>query len=158
MTKYITEILDELNAAPAKLQNYAGNPALKIIFEHAFLPEKKFLLPEGDPPFKPDSAPIGMTPTNLYQEVRRLYIYCRADLTALRRETLFVQFLETIHPSEAALALAIKDQRLHKIYPKLTHKVLAEAGFIPHPLVKEKTAGKNTKAPADGATQSPDPQ
>jgi hypothetical protein len=146
MAKYITEILDEINSDPKKIEQYKSNAALRFIFEHAFLPEKKFELPEGDPPFKKDSAPIGMTPANLYQEVRKLYVFCRKDLTAIRRETLFVQLLENLHPSEAELVLAIKDQKLTKKYPKITHKLVAEAGFIPAPPAKESKA-KNSKAP-----------
>lgn len=151
MTKYITEILKEINEEPKKIEQYKANAALRLIFEHGFLPEKKFALPEGDPPYKKDAAPLGMTPANLYQEVRKLYIFCRTDLTSLRKETLFVQLLENLHPSEAELVLAIKEQKLTKMYPKITHKIAADAGFIPHPPAKE-TKVKNLKAPeATGA-------
>lgn len=150
MAKYITEILDEINTDPKSIDKYKGNAALRLIFEHGFLPEKKFALPEGDPPYKKDSAPLGMTPANLYQEVRKLYVFCRTDLNALRKESLFVQLLENLHPSEAELVLAIKDQKLTKKYPKITHKLVAEAGFIPAPPAKESKA-KNSKAPETGA-------
>jgi len=153
MAKYITEILQEINTDPKKIEQYKGNGALRLIFEHAFLEEKKFALPEGDPPFKKDAAPIGMTPANLYQETRKLYIFCRTDLKQLRKETLFVQLLENIHPLEAELVLAIKDQKLTKLYPKITHKLVAEAGFIPAPVVKEKKA-KNLKAPTGAESTS----
>jgi hypothetical protein len=146
MAKYITHILDEINADPKKIEQYKANAALRLIFEHAFLPEKKFELPEGDPPYKQDSGPLGMTPANLYQEVRKLYVFCRKDLPTIRRETLFVQLLENLHPSEAELVLAIKDQKLTKKYPKITHKLVADAGFIPAPPAKESKA-KNSKAP-----------
>lgn len=148
MAKYITEILDEINSDPKKIEQYKGNAALRFIFEHGFLAEKKFELPEGDPPYKKDSAPLGMTPANLYQEVRKLYVFCRKDLTAIRRESLFVQLLENLHPTEAELVLAIKDQKLTKKYPKITHKLVADAGFIPAPPAKESKA-KNSKAPAE---------
>ena len=153
MAKYITDILDEINSDPKKIEQYKANAALRFIFEHAFLPEKKFELPEGDPPYKKDSAPLGMTPANLYQEVRKLYVFCRADLTTVRRETLFIQLLENLHPSEAELILAIKDQRLTKKYPKITHKLVADAGFLPPPPAKE-TKVKNSKAPAATGAQS----
>lgn len=142
MQKYITEILEEINADPTKLDNYKGDTALTIIFTHAFLKDKKFLLPEGAPPFKQDAAPIGMTPSNLRQELRRFYIFQRADLSNLRREELFIGLLEGLHPKEAELMVAIKDQTLHKMYKKITHKRVAEAGFVPHPLVKKPV--KNT--------------
>jgi len=153
MAKYITEILDEINSDPKKIEQYKGNAALRLIFEHGFIPEKKFVLPEGDPPYKKDAAPIGMSPANLYQEVRKLYVFCRADLNAIRRETLFIQLLENLHPSEAELILAIKDQRIPKKYPKITHKLVADAGFVPPPPAKE-TKVKNSKAPAKTGAQS----
>lgn len=153
MAKYITDILDEINSDPKKIEQYKANAALRFIFEHAFLPEKKFELPEGDPPYKKDSAPLGMTPANLYQEVRKLYVFCRKDLNPIRRETLFIQLLENLHPSESELVLAVKDQKLTKKYPKITHKLVADAGFIPPPPAKEPKV-KNSKAPASGAQTS----
>jgi hypothetical protein len=145
-TRYITEILDEINNDPKMIEKYKGNAALRLIFEHAFLEEKKFALPDGEPPYKKDAAPMGMSPGNLYQEVRRLYVFCRTDLNPIRKETLFVQLLENIHPREAELVVAVKDQKLTKMFPKVTHKLVADAGFIPAPVVKEKVA-KNSKAP-----------
>lgn len=157
MAKYITNILEEINNDPKKIENYKANSALRFIFEHAFLPEKKFVLPEGDPPYKKDAAPLGMSPANLYMEVKKLYVFCRADLKPIKRETLFVQLLENLHPSEAELILAIKDQNLAKLYPKITRKLVADAGFIPHPPAKE-TKTKNSKAPeATGAQPTEKP-
>lgn len=146
MFKFIPEILDECNTDVKLLDNYRGNAALKFIFEHAFLIEKKFLLPEGDPPFKPDAAPIGMTPCNFTQETKKLYVFtaARQDLKALRRETLFIQLLENIHPSEAKVLLAVKDQRLNKLYKNITAKVAAEYGFITLPVKQAKQDGDST--------------
>ena len=66
MTKrYITELLSDINADPTTLAKHKSDNALKIIFSFAFRPEGKFILPETDPPFKEDAAPIGMSPTNI---------------------------------------------------------------------------------------------
>ena len=130
-TRFLPEILDEINEDPKLLQTkYRGNSALKIIFEYAFLPEKKFILPEDEPPYKPDDAPIGMSPAILTQELRRFYVFLRKDLKPIKREALFISLLESVHPSEARLILAVKDQKLHKLYKKITRKLVAEAGFI----------------------------
>ena len=147
-SKLITELLEDINADTSKIEQYKTNGALKLLFEHAFNPEKKFNLPEGDPPFKADAAPIGMSPGNLHMEMRKLYIFCREDLTSLRRETLFIQLLENIHPSEAKVVLAVKDQKLTKLYPKITHKLVYEAGMVSvEPATKAKPAKKSV-APA----------
>lgn len=129
--RFLPEMLEEINKDPSLLTTkYRGNSALKIVFEYAFLPEKKFLLPDGDPPYKPDAAPIGMNPAILTQELRRFYVFLRDDLKPIKREALFISLLESVHPSEAELIISIKDQKLHKKYKKITRKAVAEAGFV----------------------------
>lgn len=131
-TRYIPEILEEVNKDTSALKNYADNIALKIMFQYAFIPEKKFDLPEGDPPFKPDAAPIGMSPANFVQEIRRWYIFTREKvIPKIRKEQLFIQLLESVHPSEAKLLLAIKDQKLTSLYKNINADVVSQYGFIP---------------------------
>ena len=130
MSKYLTEILDEINTDASVLPKYRENGALRLLFEYAYDPLKKMVLPEGDPPYKEDVAPIGMSPGNLMMEVKKLYIFCRTDLTALRRESIFVQLLEGLHPSEAKLILAVKDQDLTKLYKNLSHKFAFDNGLV----------------------------
>ena len=129
--KYITEVLEEINSDPKVIEQHKTDMALKILFEYAFIPENKMDLPAGDPPFKPDAAPIGMSPANLRMEMKKLYVFKRQDLKPLRREQLFINLLESIHPDEAKLLLAVKEQKLNKLYKKVTRKVVEEAGFIP---------------------------
>jgi hypothetical protein len=131
-TKYIPEILDEVNKDTTALAKYRENAALRYIFQHAFIPEQKFELPAGNPPFKEDVAPLGMSPANLMMETKKLYVFTKAkELHKARREHLFIQLLENVHPSEAKLLLAVKDQKLNKLYKNITADVAAEYGFIP---------------------------
>jgi hypothetical protein len=131
MAKYITEILEDINNNPKTIDEYKNNMAIKLLFEHAFIPERKFILPDGNPPFKEDAAPIGMSPANLTMEIKKLYVFCREDLKPIRREALFIDLLENVHPTEAQLLLAIKEQKLNKLYKKITRKLVEDAGFIP---------------------------
>jgi hypothetical protein len=63
----------------------------------------------------------------------------------LRREQLFLQLLESVHPSEAKVLLAVKDQKLNKLYKNVTAKLAAEHGFIPVQVKKnEDTASKKS--------------
>jgi hypothetical protein len=141
--KYVTEILEEVNKDTSKLEQYKNNMLVKMLFEYAFIPEKKFDLPEGAPPFKDDAAPIGMSPGNFLQEVRRFYVFTKQrELPKIRREQLFLQLLENIHPSEAKVLLAIKDQNLNSLYPNINSKVLAQYGLIPEQ--KETNDGDTT--------------
>ena len=62
-----------------------------------------------------------------------------------------MQLLENIHPSEAKMMLAIKDQKLTKLYPKITHKLVFDAGLVDvHPISK-KAPAKKSVAPESGA-------
>jgi len=136
MRKYIVQILQEIQDNPKIIETYKDDVPLRILFEYAFLSEKKMILPEGEPPYKPADEPLGMTPTNLFSEMKKLYIFCRADLTPLKRESLFISFIEGLKKEEASIIIAAKDQTLHKLYPKITRKLVSDAGFIP-PLPKK---------------------
>jgi hypothetical protein len=128
----LSEVLKDINDDYKNAEKYIKQkPVLKTIFEHAFLKEKKFLLPDGDPPYKAAREPLGMTPINLVQEVKRFYIFCRADMKQLQREQMFVGLLEGLHADEVKVMLAIKDQTLHKMYPKLTRKWAESVNLIP---------------------------
>lgn len=134
-TKYITEVLKEINDDVSLFQTTYkkvgdGGP-LGVLFKHAFTAEGKFLLPEGEPPFKKGSEPMGMSPARFITEIKKFYIFCRKDLTPNKREVLFIGLLEGIHPEEAKILIAIKDQTLTKLYPNITRQVVAAAGFIP---------------------------
>lgn len=129
--KFIPDILEEINKDPKKINDYKNDPAIDLVFKYAFHPNGKMLLPEDEPPYRPDAAPIGMSPAVLRHEMTKLYVFCRKDLTNVRREQLFIGLLESVHPSEAKVLIAIKDRKLDKMYKKITKKLVAEAGFIP---------------------------
>lgn len=132
MAKRIPDILKEINENPELLKTvYANNGALTLLFKHAFDEKHKFMLPETDPPYKAEHEDHEtMSPTNLYSELRRLYIYTRTDLTKIRRESLFIQLLEGVAHDEAKLLLAVKNQELHKLYKKITKKLVTESGYL----------------------------
>lgn len=142
MQKYLTQMLEEINSDPKTIDKHKDNFLLKVIFAHAFLPNFKMKLPEGEPPFKAGAEPMGMTPTNLFAEAKRFYIFIREDLSAIKRESLFIGMLEGIHPDEAKVIIAVKDQKLNKLYPKITWKLVSDAGIIPVPPVKEKKSAQ----------------
>lgn len=154
MTKFITEILAEIDQDPAKIANYKNHGALRIMLEYAFDPAKKMLLPDGVPPYKEDAAPLGMSPGNFLMEIRRLYVLCRPDLTTLKRETIFIEMLESFHPSESKLLLAIKDQNVTALYPNVTHKLVYDAGFVSVPPVVEAQVEQPKKRTRKPKTQA----
>lgn len=134
MTKYFPELLKELNEKPELLTTpkFRQNMSLVLLFRYAFMPELKFLLPETEPPYKKDAAPLGMTPTSLSFEIKKLYKFTsqRADWAKNARQQNFINLLEAIHPSEADILLAIKDQDLPRLYPNLTKDAVSAAGYL----------------------------
>ena len=66
----------------------------------------------------------------LSSEANRLYHYIQGGNQALsqnKRESMFVQLLEGLHPSEAEILVAAKDKSLHKMYKGLSDNVVKEA-------------------------------
>lgn len=86
---------------------------LKMILQFALDPRVKWLLPEGEPPFTPCDAPD--IENQMYAEARRLYIFvehANVDMKPWRREALFIEILQTVHPDDAKLLVAAKDKKL----------------------------------------------
>jgi hypothetical protein len=71
-----------------------------------------------------------MAPTTLIHEAKRLYVFTRKDLKPLKREQLFIDLLESIEDEEAKVLLAVKDQKLTKLYPKITKKLVKDSGIL----------------------------
>ena len=132
----IPEMLATINGGDtlALLKENVANESLKMVFGYGFIPKGKWLLPEGTPPYKEESAPIGMTPGNLWTETRSFERFTRIDLSNTKRELMFIQLLENIHPSEAKLVIAIKDQSITDLYPNITLDKIVDSGFFiwPH--------------------------
>lgn len=114
----ISEILaqtSKLRAKQAKvdyLRENASGPLYQIL-KYTFDPRIVWALPEGVPPYKPTEA-IDVQ-ARLYQEARRLYLFVEGgndNLNPIRRETLFIQLLESIDPDDAKLIASIKDKKM----------------------------------------------
>ena len=98
---------------------------LKEILKYAFHPDIKFALPPGKPPYKTIGSPEEYNPTYLYPNIRKFYLYIEGGhkgLTQLRREQLFIQMLESLHPKEAEVVIQVKDKKLN--YRGLTYKLV----------------------------------
>lgn len=124
------------------------NSHCKEILHHAFHPNIKFLLPEGTPPYVFRGTPEAF-PTTLYPEVRTFYIFCEgggANVNQIRREAIFIQLLEKIHPDEAKVVIAMKDKNFEELYDTITYDVVREAfpDMLPEREVKKKRPPKKS--------------
>ena len=87
------------------------------------------LLPEGKVPYKPNENPLGTDHSSLRREQRNLYMFVKGGndaLSTIRRETIFIQMLEGLHPKEADIVIAVKDGALEDMY-NISYEVVEEA-------------------------------
>ena len=110
------------------LQEYA-NTALKSLFIWNFDETVISMVPAGEVPYNPNEVPVGTDHTSLRKEYKHLFNFVKGgndSLTSLRRETMFIQMLEGLHPEEAKIICLVKDKNLTEKY-KLTQDIVAEA-------------------------------
>ena len=131
---FIHEILELVNEQKTKakkieiLKEYETD-ALKSLFIWNFDPSVISMLPEGEVPFNKNDVPIGTDHTSLRREYRQLYHFVKGgndQLSGLRRESMFIQMLEGLHPDEAEILCLVKDGQLNKKY-KLTREIVETA-------------------------------
>ena len=87
-------------------------------------------VPDGQVPYKENEVPVGTDHTSLRREWKTLYHFIKGGnptLSNLRRETMFVQLLEGLHPKEAEIICLVKDKELETVYPKVTLDIVKEA-------------------------------
>ena len=154
-TPLYSEILGKLAKIKSKkdkvshLKHY-NDASLRMVIKSSFDPKIKWLLPEGEVPYIPNDAPEGTDHSNLSYEARKLYHYIEGGnpkLTRNKRESMFVQLLEALHPDEADVLVAAKDKILHQKYKGLSANVVKEAFnwteeyMLPDPVVYPQTPG-----------------
>ena len=135
MDLLISEILEKVSKVKTKkekvklLQEYNHN-ALRMVIKSSFDPKIEWALPDGDVPYTRNDAPEGTEHTSLSYESRKLYHFIKGgdnQITQNKREAMFVQMLEGLHESEAAVLVAAKDKKLHQMYKGVSKNVVVEA-------------------------------
>lgn len=159
-TKMTSEIFATANSISDKndraeyLKNNASQ-AVKELINVNFNPEIKLLLPEGRPDFMDGhEKPPTYDDASLNYEVKRLYLFVEGgnpNLTNLKRETLWVELLKSLHEDEADDLTHMKDRILQKKYKNLTQEVchLAFPEFVRQPKPKPVRDGKGRFSPKE---------
>ena len=133
MQKSISEILSAISKISSRKEKVAAlrrdhNLALENIVDLCFNPNIKFLLPEGEPPYKPATKAQGFEAT-LYANMRKFGVFIEngpyPNMQPFKRETQFVEFLESLDPDDAKLIISIKDKKMP--YKGITRKLFEEA-------------------------------
>ena len=131
---FIHEILDlvETQRTKAKkvqvLQKYRDNSLTAVLIWN-FDDAVESAIPDGEVPYTRNDVPEGTDHTSLRREWKNLYHFIKGgndELSGLRRETMFVQMLEGLHPAEADIICLVKDKNLSSKY-KLTKAIVSDA-------------------------------
>jgi len=138
---FIHEILDYVDSQRTKakkvqiLQQHGGD-FLKALFIWNFDETVLSMIPAGDVPYQPLTEEAAPDPqrgipqrSTLRNEWKRLYNFVKGGndaLNKIKRETMFINMLESLHPEEAKILCLVKDKCLQTKY-KLTYDVVAEA-------------------------------
>ena len=135
MDLLISEILDKVSKAKTKQEKVNilrqnDHQSLRMVIKSSFDSNIEWQLPEGDVPFTRNDAPEGTEHSSLSYESRKLYHFIKGgdnQINQNKREAMFVQMLEGLHESEAAVLVAAKDKKLHQMYKGLSKNVVMEA-------------------------------
>jgi len=87
------------------------------------------MVPEGEVPYERNEVPVGTDHTSLRKEWKNLYHFVKGgndSLSQTRRETMFIQMLEGLHPQEADILCLVKDKALASRY-KINQSVVTQA-------------------------------
>ena len=131
---FVHEILEYVGKQKSKIGKVEAlkeyrNDALVSILIWNFDETVVSLMPEGDVPFTPNESPLGTDHTSLRRESKNLYHFVKGGndtLNGIRRETMFIQMLEGLHPDEARIIILTKDKRLSEEYA-VTYEQVKEA-------------------------------
>ena len=120
--------VSKLKKTQEKVDNIKANDtmALRIVLQAVFDPNVKFLLPEGEPPYKPND--LVDQHHIFHKEADRIRYFVEGfhpNLNQSKREMMFVEFLERLDPEDAKLVLAMKEKKLP--FPGITLQHVKEA-------------------------------
>ena len=139
--KLISEVLSEASKITKKADRIEylrknNSPALRDVLRIAFDDDIVSLLPSGAPTYNKDDAPAGHEYLNLHRGHRRFKYFFKGpvanDTPALRREGMFLSFIESLHGDEAELVIAAKDKSLK--YKGITKKFVKDT--FPNLIIK----------------------
>jgi len=103
--------------------------ALKAILIWNFDESVISMIPSGDVPYEKNEVPVGTDHTSLRKEWKNLYHFVKGgndSLSQVRRETMFIQILEGLHPKEADILCLVKDKNLQSQF-KISKEVVEQA-------------------------------
>ena len=133
-SSYVHEIFAAVVAKRTKdekisiLQQYNEN-FIKVLLIWNFDSSVQSILPEGDVPIQPrENADTVPPASNIRKEWSKFYNFVKGGndaMNRLRKETMFIQMFEGLHPLEAEIICLVKDKNLHSKY-KITKEIVSK--------------------------------
>lgn len=131
---YVHEIFSAIAAERTKdkkigiLQQYNEN-FIKSLLIWNFDPSIQSVLPEGDVPVQAKEDAEKNPSSSIRKEWNKFYNFVKGGndaMNKLRKETMFINMLESFHPGEAEVLCLVKDKKLQTKY-NITKELVSEA-------------------------------
>lgn len=151
----VAEVCDKLKSAKTKNERVEilkenDSQALRGILRMNYDSALTLALPEGTPPYKKLEKPVGFGDTTLKASARGWYVFVKdasPSLKQSKRESLFINLLESLDSKEAGILIEAKNRTLDL---GLTKKVIDEV--FPGLIKSEgKSHGKKEQSAKAGA-------
>ena len=87
------------------------------------------VIPEGEVPIQPKENPEVKPSSSIKKEWNKFYNFVQGgndSMNKIRKETMFINILESLHPSEAEILILVKDKKLQSKY-SITKELVSEA-------------------------------
>ena len=127
------EVLQKVSNAKTKKEKISllekfNTPALRMILIINYDDSVVSMLPVGDVPYTPNTAPEGTEHTTLEKESRLLHHFFKggSNVSQNKRESMFIQMLEGLNSGEAETLVLAKDKKIGKRW-KITKACVTEA-------------------------------
>lgn len=137
--------------------------ALRLVLYLSFSKDLLILLPTERPEdLKLQEVPVGLSQSNLFRESRKLRIFVKGSgydhLKTSKRESLFIELLESLHQDEAELVLQIMVDR--ELQSSITYNDVFHAfpGLLPEKSEEKPKPKKVSKPKVQKKKPAPKPE
>ena len=103
---------------------------LRDVLRGSFDDSIQWNLPLGKPTYDGRLSREGLSSSSLKLKIKIFHYFVKGGqgdaLKSAKRENMFLQILETIHPQDAELVIAMKDKKLETLYPGITRDLVKQ--------------------------------
>ena len=124
-----TSAMESQEAKMAFLKQH-NSLELRDVLRGSFDDSIQWNLPLGKPTYDGRLSREGLSSSSLKLKIKIFHYFVKGGqgdaLKSAKRENMFLQILETIHPQDAELVIAMKDKKLETLYPGITRDLVKQ--------------------------------